>query len=161
MDPPENLQPVWNDVMKKYGSGSRTVLQQEMTEGVGPQPVRLFGVPDDARMALAMVSADYRLKRMCMGLEPLPAGIGNALGTQDAAVRIWFELAYDPLLVSSDGDAYELRGPRLKVLAGPQEFDPPGPRRAQKQFVEKLSAKIPEVAERIDAVAICRMSPIA
>ena len=157
LEPPANLQQVWQPTLDRFGRGPRPQLQQEMKKALGPQEVKLYGVPEDSRIALAMVAADYRLKRMCMGLEPtMPVGIGNALGNANAMPRFWFEPAYDPLLVSADQTAYEFRGPRLKVLLGAQAFDPApaaATNDAQKRFTDSLSAKIPEVAARIDAVA--------
>jgi len=153
LEQPANFKEVWDATMKKYGTGPRATLLEEMKKGLGPQEVKLFGVPDDSRVALMMVAADYRLKRMSMGLETLPAGVGNAFGTENAMARLWFEPAYEPLVISAEGDAYELRGPRLKVLAGAQVFNPVDAAPAQKRFAEHFSAKMAEVAAKVDAVA--------
>jgi hypothetical protein len=55
--------------------------------------------------------------------------------------------------MGADGNAYEFRGPRLKVLVGPQQFNPQGATDAQRRFGENFSRKVPDVAARVDAVA--------
>jgi hypothetical protein len=152
LENPANFQEVWKPTLDRFGTGPRATLQAEMKKALGPQQVKLYGVPGDTRVALTMLAADYRLKRLSMGLETI-AGLGNALGAEIAAPRIWFEAAYDPLLVSADGSAFELRGPRLKVLAGPQQFNPEGSNEAQKRFGENFSKKMTDVAAKVEAIA--------
>jgi hypothetical protein len=152
LENPANFQEAWNATFTKYGKGPRNVLLAEMKKALGPQEVKLYGVPEDSRVAFTMLAADYRLKRLAMGVETVPA-IGNALGTETAAPRIWFEPAYEPLLMAEDGNSYELRGPRLKVLVGAQQFNPGGATEAQRRFGENFSKNMPAVAQRIDAIA--------
>jgi len=87
-----------------------------------------------------------------MGVEIVP-NLGNALGNQVAAPRIWFEPAYEPLLVSPDATQYEFRGPRLQVLAGAQQFNPGGLNDAQKRFAENFTKQMPAIATKVDAIA--------
>jgi hypothetical protein len=152
LENPANFQEIWNPTLAKFGAGPRDKLLAEMKKALGPQVVKIFGVPEDSRTALTMLAADYRLKRLSMGLETV-TGLGNALGTEVAAPRIWFEPAYEPLLVAPDGNAYELRGPRLKVLAAPQQFNPQGANDAQKRFGENFSKKMNDVAAKVEALA--------
>ncbi|MFM8703289.1 MAG: DUF1598 domain-containing protein, partial [Planctomycetia bacterium] len=46
-----------------------------MQDAMGPQRVTVGGVPGDSRFARVLVAADYRMKRVGMGLEP--AGIAE------------------------------------------------------------------------------------
>ncbi|GIT31646.1 MAG: hypothetical protein Ct9H300mP1_36920 [Planctomycetaceae bacterium] len=39
---------------------------------MGPQEVRVFGVPADSRFACKLVAADYHLKRVAMGFDRPP-----------------------------------------------------------------------------------------
>ena len=41
-------------------------------EQLGPQRITVNGVPDSTHFARVMVAADYRMKRISMGLEPAP-----------------------------------------------------------------------------------------
>jgi hypothetical protein len=152
LEPPANLADVWEQTLKRYERGPRNVLVAEMKKALGPQEVKLYGVPEDSRVAWTMLAADYRLKRVAMGLDIVP-GLGSALGTENAAPRIWFEPAYEALQVSPEGDAFEFRGPRLKVLVGSQPFNPQGASDAQRRFAENLSKKMPDAAARLDAFA--------
>jgi hypothetical protein len=152
LENPANFQEAWKTTLDRFGTGPQATLLAEMKKALGPQEVKLYGVPADSRVALTMLAADYRLKRLSMGVETV-AGLGNALGTEVAAPRIWFEPAYDPLLMAADGSAYELRGPRLKVLAGPQQFNPQGANEAQKRFGENFSKKMSDVAAKVEAIA--------
>jgi hypothetical protein len=153
LDPAPGSARAWEETMRKFSAGPRDRLLDELHKALGPQEVKLFGVPADSRVALVMVAADYRLKRMAMGIEPLPAGVGTALGTEAAMARLWFEPRYDPLRVSADGGRYEIRGPRLAVQAGAHVFEAGGAGPAQTAFAARLSAKMTEVAPRVDAVA--------
>jgi hypothetical protein len=155
IDPPAGNKGTFDALLKKYGSvpGARETLVSELKKQIGPQNIRLLGVPEDSRIAFVMLAADYRLKRLSMGLDPSPPGVGTAMGTEAALARLWFEPAYDPLRVSPDGMAYELRGPRLKVLAGAQVFQPGGEGPAQRRFAENLSAKMNDAAARSEAIA--------
>jgi hypothetical protein len=152
LDPPDNHKTLWDDTLKKFGNGPRPALVAELKKVLGPQQVRIFGVAPDSRAALVMLAADYRLKRISMGLESFPA-VGNAMGAQEAMARLWFEPAYEPLRVTADGTGYEFRGPRLKVLAGAQVFAAGGAGPAQVQFAAKFSAKVDDIAAKVDAVA--------
>lgn len=155
IDPPAGNKEIWDTLLQKYAKipSARATLLAELKKQLGPQEIRLFGVPEDSRIAFVMLAADYRLKRLSMGLDAAPAGVGNAMGNEAALARLWFEPAYEPLLVSPDGASYEFRGPRLKVLAGAQVFHPGGAGPAQLRFADNLSAKMNETAARSEAIA--------
>ena len=143
------------EAMKRLGPNAGDAqIRDELVKTLGPQDVRVFGVADSSRAALAMVSADYRLKRIAMAAEAAPvAGVGSVLTTGSAASRVWFVPQYDPLLVSAAGDAYELRGPRLRVEAGAKLFEPKGAPETATRFARNFSAKMPELAAKIDSLA--------
>jgi len=79
---------------------------RRMEEALGPQVVSVGGVPADTRFAHVLVAADYRMKRIGMGLEPsgvtgLPSytAMVPAGGTAAALPRFWLEPTYEPLSV--------------------------------------------------------------
>ncbi len=147
-----DAQAIAEDVGRRYGAAPRGVLAEQLKNALGPQQVRIIGVPADSRVALAMVTADYRLKRMSMGLDPA-AGVGNAVGQALAVNRVWFEPAYQPLGVSADGLSYHLAGPRLKVLAGAQEFTAKDATPAAAAFAKRFSDRMEETAGRVSVIA--------
>ena len=94
-----------------------------MEEALGPQKVRVGGVPADSRFARVLVAADYRMKRIGMGLDPsgikeLPSYLSMVpAGSRAAALpRFWLEAEYDPIARDADELAWRLSGRRMKCL---------------------------------------------
>jgi hypothetical protein len=137
-----------NAVMKELANAARGERMNALKEAMGAQQVRLFGVPADTRLAFVTIAADYKLKRLMLGLDPMPVpGVGLAVDNSRAAAnRFWFELNYAPLLVSPDGDAYELRGQRLLIKPGAFSTDTKGATESTKAFAKNFTAKIPQLA---------------
>jgi hypothetical protein len=137
-----------NAAMKEFANATRGERINALKEAVGSQQVRLFGVPADTRLAFVTIAADYKLKRLMLGLDPMPVpGVGSPVDNSRAAAnRFWFEVNYAPLLVSPDGDAFELRGPRLLIKPGAFSTDTKGATDATKAFAKNFTAKIPQLA---------------
>jgi len=94
-----------------------------MEEAVGPQVVTVGGIPGDSRMARVFVAADYRMKRIGMGLdESGVAGLPSYLsmvppgGRATALPRFWLEADYDPIARDPDELAWKIDGRRMKCL---------------------------------------------
>jgi hypothetical protein len=90
----------------------------------GRQVVRVDGVPRDSRVARILVAADYRMKRIGMGLEPsglkeLPSYLSMvAAGGRAAALpRFWLEPEYEPLGHDADELSWKIGGRRMKCLS--------------------------------------------
>ena len=137
-----------NAVMKELANATRGERMNALKQAVGAQQVRLFGVPADTRLAFVTIAADYKLKRLMLGLDPMPVGgVGLAVDNSRAAAnRFWFELNYAPLLMSGDGDAYELRGQRLLIKPGAFSTDTKGATESTKAFAKNFTAKVPQLA---------------
>jgi hypothetical protein len=118
-----------------------------MAKALGPQKVHVFNTADDTRLAFICVAADYKMKRIALGIEEAPVpGIGAAVdNSRGAASRIWFETMYEPLLATEDGTAFELRGQRLQVKAGEEPFDPKGATRRADAFAKEFTKKMPQL----------------
>jgi hypothetical protein len=144
-----------NAVMKELAGATRGARMAAMKEALGLQKIRVFGTPNDSRTTFITVAADYKLKQMCLALEPIPVpGVGSPVDNSRAAGnRFWFEANYAPLLVSPGGDAYELRGPRLILKAGALPFDEKGATETAKTFAKNFSAKIPQLATMVPLYA--------
>lgn len=127
--------------MNRLAGASRAERMRGMAAAVGPQTVRVFGTAPDTRFAFTCVAADYELKRYGLGLGQSPvAGVGNGVdSSRSAANKWWFELNYEPLLVSADGTAYGLRGTRLAVKAGGFDFDPRGATATATAFAKRMT----------------------
>ena len=139
-----------SEVMRDNASAGRGAKMKAMADALGPQRVSIFGMPgaEDTRLAFVTLAADYRLKRMCLGADPVPvAGVGSAVDNSRAAGnRFWFEAKYEPLLVSQSGDAFELRGQRLMLKAGELQFDEKGATETAKAFAKKFTEKFGALA---------------
>jgi hypothetical protein len=150
IDPDPRSLEISKDVMAKYARKSRRERMDAMAKALGPQKVSVFGTAADTRLAFVCVAADYKLKRFALALEPAASqatGIGHAVdSTRSAMNRFWFETGYDPLRVSPAGDAFEFRGPRLKVQAGAFDFDPRGATKTATDFAKKFNDRVPAVA---------------
>jgi hypothetical protein len=95
-----------------------------MEEALGPQKVTVTGVPGDSRFARVLVAADYRMKRIGMGLEQsgleaLPSYLAMvpAGGRATALPRFWLEAEYDPIARDADELAWKIGGRRMKCLS--------------------------------------------
>lgn len=140
-------------VMREYANASRGDRMAAMAKALGPQRVSVFGTAADTRLAFICIAADYKLKRISLGVETAPVlGVGNAMdNTRAAASRVWFEASYEPLLVSADSNAYALRGQRLQLKAGALSFDPKGATEKATVFARQFTQKMP---------ALCAMVPV-
>ncbi len=95
-----------------------------MEAALGPQRIRVRGVPEDSRFAQVLVAADYRMKRIGMGLEPsgvreipsylamIPAG-----GSASALPRFWLEPTYEPLSHDPDELSWRINDRKMTCLS--------------------------------------------
>lgn len=96
---------------------------RRMEEALGPQQVTVGGVPADSHFAQVLVAADYRMKRIGMGLEEsglrsLPSYLSMVPGTAGAAMlpRFWLEARYDPIARDPDELTWKLGDRKLVCL---------------------------------------------
>lgn len=151
IDPNPKSMELSKEVMNKFARAPRKERMDAMAKALGPQQVSVFGTQADTRLAFVCVAADYKLKRFALGLEPAAnapgVNVGNAVDNTRAAMnRFWFETGYEPLRVSADGNAYEIRGQRLQIKAGKFDFDPRGATEKAMEFARKMNARVPALA---------------
>ncbi len=109
-----------NAVLRSPSARRKTKQQKarEMVQNVGPQDVRIFGVPNNTRFAFVCLEADYLMKRQSLGLDPAPhPHVKYTFSRSQQYHRAWFQEHYEPILVSEDGKAYEIRGQGIKLAA--------------------------------------------
>lgn len=144
-----------------------------MEEAVGSQVVTVDGVPGDSRLARVLVAADYRMKRIAMGLEESGvAGLPTYLslvppgGRATALPRFWLEAEYDPIARDPDELAWKFGGRRMKCLTESDLAGPAGLQRgaagqdkiaaewcaAMTREYDALAAKQPVFAELVNSV---------
>ena len=158
----------------KAMNGDPDAVLRSMENQLGPQQVTVGGVPAESRLARVLVAADYRMKRIGMGLEPsgiteLPSYLSMVPSGATAAAtlpRFWLEASYDPIIRDPDELAWQIGGRRMKCLTESDLFSKDGVERgkgstdkvAQKwcdamtAHYEKLSRSQPVFAELVNCV---------
>ena len=143
------------DVVSRMQGAPQQAMLAAVAQAIGPQELKVFGAPPDTRITMVCIAADYRLKRLTLGIDSSPvAGLSHAIdNSRPAGNRFWFELSYQPLLVDSEGNSFELRGQRLTLKCGALAFDEKGATATAKSFAKQFSAKFPELAAVVPAFA--------
>lgn len=163
-----------NDRWAKKGgiksTSQREDFLEEIRAGLGQQDIVVYGIDPQTRAARVLVEADYRMKLVGMGLEEGTLGVTSYLKALDpkrddlnnlSVLRWWFTLNYDALRATEARDAFELRGPGVKVLSENEMLSAAGDRihtgkssTANSEFAasftkqfEILAAKYPIYAE--------------
>ena len=100
-----------------------TTLRQRL----GRQDIQVHGIDPRSRAARTIVEADYHMKLIGMGIAEGTLGVTSyldsvQLGADGAppamdVLRWWFTLDYESLLATPQRNAFELRGPGVKVLS--------------------------------------------
>jgi hypothetical protein len=142
-----------------------------IAEAGGPQPVKYIGLQPDNRYAAVCIEADYLLKMFGLGLVDSPTPkVKSYMALSTTATtphRFAFECAYDPMGVSTDGLAYELRGASLKVVTSlysveKQDVKDGDISYAAKTFTQNFSRHFEEVAKHVPAYAdLANLSDLA
>lgn len=143
---------------------AKTRLEQ-MVRLQGRWNVTTFGVPEDSRMCLAMVEADYLMKRIAIGTDAtgirgLKSSLALARPGDNMMRRWWFAPAPNTLTVSADRDLWTLQGPRLQLFAQEEVMDDNGNlldintnRGSADEFAALFNRHLPELTQRIPAFA--------
>ena len=131
----------------------------QMDQILGLQDVRIDGVPPDSHFATALVEADYRMKRIAIGLEtPRVKGLKSHLATTgtggNTMQRWWFVPHYDSLSRSDDGNSFRFAGSRARLLTEEEVSDAKGIRsssttinKSAQTFARRFTEKFSELAD--------------
>ena len=149
--------------LKKNRQNFDPSMKPKVEQAMGQQNIRLTGVPSDSRFSQVLVAADYKMKRLAMGLEP--AQIDNFPSFMEiakkakasrisAAPRFWMECSYQPVAKSEDGNVWQIRGSGVKTLTEEEKFDSQGnksgkatkPNRFAKQWAQAMTERFEELA---------------
>ena len=155
LDPSADALPRSEQAMRQNQNRPREALLSAIRDAIGPQQVTTFGPVADSRLAAVCLAADYKLKRLSLGLDPSPVpGLGSAIDNSRAAGnRFWFEASYQPLLISRDGTCYEIRGQRLQLKAGALQFDERGATPTAQAFAKQFTQKMPALCAAVPLFA--------
>lgn len=134
-------------------------IARGVEESLGLADIRVFGVPPQTHFAQVLVEADYRMKRIAIGIEPPPIKMVTFLSAlespQEATLqRWWFTPEYEGIRVSDDRLAMELIGQGVKLQAEDIRIAADGslaaagekPGKASQLFCTAFTKKYPEIA---------------
>jgi hypothetical protein len=151
--------------------GQREKWLSEFRAAMGRQDIRIYGIDPRTRVGRVLVEADYRMKLVGIGLEEGVLGVTSYLASVEIGkdgnpppmnvLRWWFTLNHEALMATDSRDAFQLRGPGVKVLSENELLTERGERVhtgeadvLTRQFAEsftrhfdKLAAKYPIYAE--------------
>ncbi len=147
---------------------------RRMAEILGQHDIRVMGVPPESHFGRVLVEADYRMKRISLGLEdPGVKGLRSHLsllkGGGNSIQRWWFVPLYEGLYRSEDRLAFQLVGQRAQLLSQEELSNATGDRFAaattrlstqafSKNFTEKyvdLANESPVFAELQNLIDWC------
>lgn len=138
---------------------------QKMAEILGAQNVTVWGLPEDSHLANVFVEADYRMKRVVMGLEnPKVRGFRSHLAMlkpgKNSLRRWWFTPLYDEFERSEDQTAWKFSGQRAQLLsqeeysnAAGERFDSPHKLLSAEKFAQQFTKKFPEMCRNVAVFA--------
>ena len=132
----------------------------QMDDILGLQDVRIDGVPNDSHFATMLVEADYRMKRIAIGIEnPAIKGLKSHLSMLgnggNVMQRWWFVPFYDAIYRSEDGLSFQFVGQRAQLLAEDEVTDEQGNRssaattqKSTHAFARQFTQKFAQLAEK-------------
>ncbi len=125
IDPsPEGIQALQAFLNSRPAMNPSTV--QRVEQLMGPQRITITGVSPESYFARVMVAADYRMKRLAMGMDRVSSRVGlpsylqmmtvSSSGLQNATPRWWLAPHYETLVRDPEGLSWEFRGQGVKCL---------------------------------------------
>jgi len=178
----QNLAALQQYLAQNSSPASASVVEgryRKMAEVMGMHDIRVEGVPAESHFGRVLVEADYRMKRISLGLEnPGVKGLISHLamlkGGGNSIQRWWFVPLYDGLYRSDDHLAFQLVGQRAQLLSQDELANASGERFAaattrlttqafSKMFTEKygaLAEESPVFAELQNLIDWCVLTAL-
>ncbi|HEY2415754.1 MAG TPA: DUF1598 domain-containing protein [Pirellulaceae bacterium] len=113
--------------LRPLKTGEREKWLGEFRAALGRQDIEMYGIDRRTHAGRVLIEADYRMKLVGTGLEEGVPGVASYLSTIQLdkngnpppmnVLRWWFTLNYDAVAATESRDAFELRGPGVKVLS--------------------------------------------
>ncbi len=150
--------------LRSFSATARQRFVAGLKEALGPQEVRIWGVPATSRVAFVLVAADYHMKLVGIDLVDTspelpsyldllrvpPSGRLPALQT----LRWWFVPEYEAIVTTPEHDAFRLDGSGVRLLAENEFLTRTGHRvrtgsatLLNRQFARTFTEQFPKLAE--------------
>ncbi len=176
IDPTEQghrrLAALLEQLKKNRGRLDTGKLSVAVKQAYGPQMVRVTGVPATSHFAHVLVAADYRMKRLAMGLDrsPIPRlpNYISLLKKNPSSVartqpRWWLAPDFDPIVRSEDGLAFAIGRSGVRIMTEDEYLAEDGTlkqtgrkSRAAAAFAEAVTERYDELSQRIPVFAELR-----
>lgn len=142
IDPTQEGLQRMQQTLKQLGGTLRSTddipfIVNSLQQSLGLNEVSIEGVPAGTHFAHVLTEADYRMKLIGIGLEPVPvpmqsyiARLTATMTPSNALVRWFFVPDYEALVVSEDGTAMHLVGNGVKLVGEDERVDSSGKRKA-------------------------------
>lgn len=132
-------------------------IAKMLAKAAGEQDIKFFNQSGDTRLALVCVEADYRMKRIALGLDKpavtMPSYVSMLSKPDTVADRFWLQSQHDAVTVSEDGRSFGIAGPSI-VVATRKHFADPKPdveSPAAQRFAKIMTGRYEKLA-RFDPV---------
>ena len=118
------LQKFNRSIPSVVSASQRQRVAQTTIDGIrrslGMGNIKVFGIDSQTHFASVMIEADYRMKRMAIGVEPTPIRMttfAQALtsGRNDGLQRWWFTPNYDGVMTTPDRLGVQLTGQGVQL----------------------------------------------
>ena len=164
IDPvPERLEQARRYLQRNSSATSVSAIRrrfEQLAKILGPQTIRVWGVPPDSHFAQAMVEADIQMKYIALGMQrPKVAGLRSHLSLLkpqgNSMQRWWATPLYEAIYTTDDRLAFQLAGQRAQILAqeelhgaSGQRIDAAVTRVTTRQFARIFTEKFSQLADR-------------
>jgi hypothetical protein len=131
---------------------------QNMAKILGLQNITVWGVPADSHFGCTLVEADWRMKRLSLGLEnPQVPKFQSHLAMLgrggNSTQRFWFLPLYDAFQQNEEGTAFQFAGQRAQLMSQEEYVSDAGKRSdaattrvSTQRFAKLFTEKFPELA---------------
>ncbi len=136
-----------------------------LRKSLGMQTVRVDGIPATTHAAAMMVAADYRMKRLGIGVDRVPSGVKLTTfisqadprrASNNALYRWFFVPDYQSVMMTEDRTGLQLIGDGVKLVAEDEVVAADGQRIAQqgevnsasRDFASSFTEAYPELVEK-------------
>ncbi len=141
--------------------GNENAIVDTLRQSLGKQVVSIMGVPANSHFGQVLVEADYRMKKIGIGLEQPPVNIPSWAENvkpqnvaKNALIRWYFTPDYQRITVSEDQNAMQMIGEGVKLIGADERVAADGSRsqakgggRASENFTRNFTEKFAGLAE--------------
>jgi hypothetical protein len=170
IDPTEeglaHMQQTLRQLGSNFSSSSDVaIIVRSLQQALGLNTVTLKGVPAGTHFAHVLAEADYRMKLIGIGLEPVPVPMQNyvdrlqaSMTSTNALMRWYFVPDYQAIAVSDDGQAMQMRGRSVKLVDEAELVEATGKRKSTGRANPASRGFTTDFTKKFDQ--ICRVQPV-